>query len=156
MNANLRDVSDVHALRPIPKRGETAPHFAGRTPDGAAISLRDFYMRRNLAIVFVGNDATGAEWLFEAAAQRDAAAQEVGAIVAVVPEKMDTHGLTAVVDSGGDMRARYGLKSDDLPAIFITDRYLTVFAANRGSDAVHDLDPTKIPEWLEFISCRCT
>jgi hypothetical protein len=155
MTVNMPNNAATRRTASIPGRGDTLPSLTGLTPDGTAISLRDFYMRSNLAILFVNDDSTGAEWLSEAAEMRDAAA-EAGEIVAVVPVEMDTHGLPTIVDAGGTQRARLGLAENDLPALFITDRYLTLFAANRGVEVVDDLDPTKIPEWLEFVSCRCS
>lgn len=141
----------------MPKRGDTAPDLIGLTPSGERLALRQrFYMRRNLGILFVADDATGRRWLADAAASRDAARAEIGEIVAVVPRGMETHGLTAIVDSDGDLRTRYGLTLADLPAVFVTDRYLTVFSTNTGETQTPGLMPEDIPGWLEFIAARCT
>lgn len=140
-----------------PKRGETAPDLSGRTPDGERLSLRQaYYMRRNLGILFVADDATGSRWLAAAAAQREAARAEAGEFVAIVPPGMETHGLPAIVDPDGTLRARYGVTDTDLPAVFVTDRYLTIFSTNTGDTQTPDLMPEDIPSWLEFIAARCS
>ncbi|HMM43198.1 MAG TPA: hypothetical protein PKA95_14995 [Thermomicrobiales bacterium] len=140
-----------------PTRGQTAPDLVGATPDGERLSLRRaFYMRRNLGILFVADDATGQRWLRDAAAEREAAHAEAGEIVAIVPPGMDTHGLPAIVDPDGALRARYGLTESDLPAVFVTDRYLTIFSTNTGETATPYLMPDDIPGWLEFIAARCS
>lgn len=140
-----------------PARGQTAPDLVGQTPDGERLSVRQrFYMRRNLGILFVANDSTGQRWLRDAAAQRDAALAEAGEIVAIVPPGMDTHGLPAIVDADGELRARYGLTEADLPAVFVTDRYLTIFSTNTGETETPYLMPDDIPGWLEFIAARCS
>jgi hypothetical protein len=155
MSVNLPNDAATRNSASIPGRGDIVPSLTGLNADGHAVSLRDFYLRRNLAIVFVNDDPTGAEWLSEAANVREAAAAEIGEIFAIVPTEMDTHGLPTIIDAGGTQRARFGLGEEELPALFITDRYLTLFAANRGV-ATDDLDPTKIPEWLEFVSAQCS
>lgn len=140
-----------------PGRGQTAPNLIGTTPTGERLSLREsFYMRRNLGILFVADDETGRRWLREAAGQRSAAQAEAGEIVAIVPAGMDTHGLPALVDEDGSLRARYGLTADDLPAVFVTDRYLTIFSTNSGETTTPGLMPGDIPDWLEFIAARCS
>jgi hypothetical protein len=140
-----------------PTRGQIAPDLVGPTPRGNRLSIRQaFYMRRNLGILFVADDATGQRWLTDAVGQRDAAHAEIGEIIAIVPPGMDTHNLPAIVDADGALRARYGLAEDDLPAVFVTDRYLKIFSTNTGETETPDLMPDDIPGWLEFIAARCT
>lgn len=150
-------VKQQDAIATMPKRGETAPDLVGTTPEGKRLSLRQaFYMRRNLGIIFVAADAAGRRWLADAAAQRGAAHAEAGEIVAIVPPGMDTHGLPAIVDPDGVLLARYGLAEADLPAVFVTDRYLTIFSTNTGETQTPGLMPDDIPGWLEFIAARCS
>jgi hypothetical protein len=60
------------------------------------------------------------------------------------------------VDADGHLALRLGLESGELPALFIADRYRTVFAGNRGASGLAELAPADIPGWLEFVACRCT
>lgn len=150
-------VKQHEALAAMPERGQIAPDLVGRTPAGNSLSLRNaFYMRRNLGILFVADDATGQRWLSDAAGQREAARAEVGEIVAILPPGMDAHGLPAIVDPDGRLRARYGLTDADLPAVFVTDRYLKIFSTNTGETQTPHLMPDDIPGWLEFIAARCS
>lgn len=144
------------AIRAIPGRGQQFPDLRGETPTGRPLSTRDYYMRRNLAVLFVGADATGADWLRRADAIRAAAQAEAGEIVVIAPRGAPTGALPTIVDADGALATRVGLTAADLPALFITDRYRTIFAGNRGERAVADLTPEDIPGWLEFVACRCS
>jgi hypothetical protein len=139
-----------------PQRGDQFPDLTGQTPAGAQLSTRDYYMRRNLAVMYVANDATGAGWLRAAGAVRDAAHAEAGEIVVVAPPGMATGTLPTIVDQEQQLAGRAGLYADDLPALFIIDRYRTVFAGNRGEQGLPELTPADIPGWLEFVACRCS
>jgi hypothetical protein len=140
----------------IPARGETVPNLTGTNPAGDVWRTRDYYMRRNLAIVFVGSGDAAVEWVAEAAAQRDAAHAEAGEIVVVAPPGVETGHLPAMRDGSGELAERFGLADEDLPALFVIDRFGTLFVASHGEQAVADLHPRDIPRWLEFIACRCS
>lgn len=152
MTANVHQAS----ARPIPRRGDIAPVLRGRTAAGEAASTRDFYLRRNLAILFVGDNPDGTAWLLSASKEVEAAAAEAGQIVVVASQAVETFGLYALVDDGRELRSLYGLAAEDLPALFITDRYGVVFVATHGEDADKTLHPRDIPRWLEFVACRCS
>ena len=113
-------------------------------------------MRRNLAILVLADDATGAEWLRAAQAVRAAAHAEAGEILVIAPPGLDSGELPTIVDADGQLAQRLDLGTEDLPALFIIDRYRTVFASNRGADGLAELTPADIPGWLEFVACRCT
>ncbi len=149
---------DIKAVpqRAIPGRGERLPDLSGLTLSGGQIGTRDFYMRRNLAVMFVCAQPECADWILAAAAVRDAAHAEDGEILLIVDGPTETGGLPAIVDTDGSLAARCGLSEFDRPALFVIDRYGTIFAANRGPNAEFGLRPRDIPRWLEFISCRCS
>lgn len=131
------------------------PWLTGPTPEGATLATRSFYMRRNLALVFTGDGAVAQDWAAEAASMRPAARAEVGEIVVIAPPGVDVGITPDIVDHDDEVAARVGLSAADLPALFITDRYGTIFASNRGDNAV-DIRPSDIPGWLEFVACRCS
>ncbi len=140
----------------IPGRGDRLPDLGGVSPDGGAIATRDYYMRRNLAVIFICAQTECADWIAAAAAVRKAAQAENGEILLILDGTTDTDGLPAIVDDDGTLAARCGLGAFDRPALFIVDRYGTIFASNRGRDAESGLRPRDIPRWLEFIACRCS
>lgn len=137
------------------RRGDMVPYLRGTTPDGVPLNLRDYYMRRNLALLVVRDDAEGRAWLVEAAAVRDAVREEAGEVVAIVPPGMDVNGLPALVDDGA-LLGRLALADAPLPALLLTDRYGTLFASSSGETAEPGLRPRDIPGWHQFISCRCS
>lgn len=143
-------------VQAIPGRGDRLPDLSGVTPDGGQLSTRDYYMRRNLAVIFICAQTECADWIAAAAAVRNAAQAENGEILLVLDGTTDTEGLPAIVDDDGMLAARCGLREFDRPALFIIDRYGTIFAANRGPGAESGLRPRDIPRWLEFIACRCS
>ena len=143
-------------VQAIPGRGDRLPDLSGLTVAGGHLSTRDFYMRRNLAVIFICAQTECADWIAAAAAVRKAAQAEDGEILLVLDGTTDTDGLPAIIDADGSLRARCGLGEFDNPALFVIDRYGTIFAANRGPDAEPDLRPLDIPRWLEFIACRCS
>lgn len=139
-----------------PSRGDLLPLVSGMTAGGEPISLRDFYMRRNMAIVIVANDAPGQAWLASAAEQQDAASREAGVVVAITSPGVDAHGLRAIIDPDGHILQKLSLRPDELPVLYLIDRYGRIFATNVGASAETDLHPSAIPGWLEFIACRCS
>jgi len=144
------------AMVESPRRGTIVPSLDGHDETGARVRTRDFYMRRNLALVFVGDDDESQRWIVEAASIVEAAMAEVGHVLLVAPAGVDTRGLEVMLDSEGAHRRRYGIGCSHVPALFIVDRYGTLFAASHGLDGIADLRPTDIPRWLEFIACRCS
>lgn len=141
-------------LAAVPERGQTVPTLTGPTLEGGQLRTRDFYMRRNLAIVFLG--ASPEAWVKEASAVRELANAEAGEIILVASEEIDALDLPTLFDRDGQFAARFGLAADDLPAIFVTDRFGTLFAATHGEHGQPELSPADIPGWLEFIACRCS
>jgi hypothetical protein len=139
----------------VPGRGDQMPWLSGPTPEHETLTTRSYYMRRNLAIVFTGEGDDAQDWAAEAASIRPAAAREDGEIVVISPPGIDVGITPDIIDDDHQIAARVGLTAADLPALFITDRYGTIFAANRGSHA-EDIRPADIPGWLEFVANRCT
>lgn len=154
----------------IPSRGEQLPLFSGQTPEGAPVRLRDFYMRHNLALVFsdAPDYATTRDLLRGLAERRAAVQAEAGEVLAVIagdPERVRRFvgelslPFPVVVDSDNAIHARYGLLgADDTPraAIFLADRFGTIFEASIATDDGQIMAAGEVPGWLEFIACRCT
>lgn len=151
-----------------PKRGEQIPAFTATTPDGRTLGTRDFYMRRNLALVFThGPECAACRALLTELGRLEAAVQaEAGETLAVVPADGDAlRELAAelpfpvVADPDGAIHRRYGLLDEQgapRAAIFITDRYGVVFEPSLADDEHRMLAADEVPGWLEFIACRCS
>jgi peroxiredoxin len=162
--------SSTQATIAVPTRGDRLPLFSGQTPEGAPLRLRDFYMRRNLALVFSdAPDYAATRDLLRGLAERRAAVQaEVGEVLAVISGAADSVRqfvaalalpFPVIVDSDNAIHARYGLLAPDgMPraAIFLADRFGTIFEASVSSDEGQIMAADEVPGWLEFIACRCT
>jgi peroxiredoxin len=162
--------SSTQATIAVPTRGDRLPLFSGQTPEGAPLRLRDFYMRRNLALVF--SDApgyTGTRDLLRGLAERRAAVQaEAGEALAVISGAAEqvrplveelSLPFPVVVDPDNAIHARYGLLDpggQPRAAIFLADRFGTIFEASVATDEGQIMAAAEVPGWLEFIACRCT
>jgi peroxiredoxin len=162
--------SSTQATTAIPARGDRLPLFSGETPEGAPLRLRDFYMRRNLALVF--SDApeyAATRDLLRGLAERRAAVQaEAGEALAVIsgdPEPVRrlvadlTLPFPVIVDPDDAIHARYGLLSatgEPRAAVFLADRFGTIFEASVETDDGQIMAADDVLGWLEFIACRCT
>lgn len=152
----------------IPGRGDQIDYFTATGSDGEPIRTRDYYMRRNLALVFShGPDCAACRDLLRGLARQYAAARaedgQVIAVVAAEPAAAEAlrHDLDlpfpVVADADLAVHARFGLVEDGAPlaAIFVTDRYGTIYDAS-VADATHQMmAPEEVPGWLEFVACEC-
>lgn len=142
-------------------RGDMLPDVRGTSADGTRQRLRELhYMRANVALVILRADEQGLAWMRASEAVVDAAAAEHGRIVILSPDAVASNlplrNLPVLVDADGGSLQRLGLTSDDLPAIYVADRYGQVFAATHGANAEPDMTPADLPRWLNFIDCRCS
>jgi len=139
-----------------PQRGHLFPTLSGRSADGIRRATRDFYMRRNLAVVVLSDDMV----LNEAAVcrmvdLRERVHAEAVECFVVAPPNTDVKGLPAIVDDGA-IRTSLGVDTAGTIAIFILDRYGTIFATNDLAGPTPELSISDIPRWLEFVACRCS
>lgn len=150
--------------KPAPARGDRLPGFSGTSPAGNAIRLRDFYMRRNVALVFTHGTECAAcrQFLDELAARRPAVQAEDGEVLAVLADPSASASdlpFPVVFDHDGEIHRRYGLldaQGRPIAAVFLSDRYGVVFAS-AVADERHALMPVdEVIAWLEFIACRCS
>jgi peroxiredoxin len=162
-------ISPAEVSSAIPARGDKLPGFTGETPTGGKIRLRDFYMRRNLAVVFTdGPDYDATRDLLRGLAERRAEVQaEAGEALAVISGEPDVvHELVAtlglpfpvVVDADGAIHRRYGLvdaAGKPKAAVFLADRFGTVYEVSLASEDHPIMSAADVPGWLEFIACRC-
>ncbi len=146
-----------------PKRGERLPLFTGQTPQGGVVRLRDFYLRRNLALVFThGPDCDACrQVLHDLVTIRPAVQAEVGEILVVISgTSVDTDlPYPVLLDGENEIHQRFGLldaNGQPRAAIFLVDRYGVVFESSIATEAHSMLPVRDIPGWMEFIACRCS
>ncbi|MDI3340164.1 MAG: DNA polymerase domain-containing protein [Sphaerobacter sp.] len=92
-----------------------------------------------------------------------AAAGQVIAVVAAAPAAAEALcrelDLPFPVVADGDLavHARYGLVAGGAPraALFVTDRYGTIYDASVADAAHRMMAPDEVPGWLEFVACEC-
>ncbi len=128
------------------------------------IRLRDFYLRRNLALVFTHGPecATCRDYLTELNERRAAIQAEAAEILAVVADHdvdVAAFPFPIALDPDDEIHGRYGLIDTDgraRAAIFLVDRYGVVFEVSVANDAHEMLAASEVPGWLEFIACRCS
>lgn len=154
----------------IPRRGDRIPDFTATTADAVALRTRDYYMRRNLALIFSHEpDCTACRDVLRAAARQHAAARaEAGEVIPVVPADRaavarlrDDLNLSfpLVADEDLAVHARYGLvtsQGEPMAAILVTDRYGTVYEASVAGADHRLMAAEEIPGWLEFVVCECS
>jgi hypothetical protein len=145
--------------KPTIKRGGVIPDFTLDLAGGGSVSSRSYYMRRNLALVFVGGGNTGEwhGWLDRLAAQRERIDAENGRalIIAAGAADLESGEFPLLLDRDGAVRERFGLNASD-GAVFVTDRYGVVFHISLGTPETGLIAAEDIPGWLEFIACRCS
>ncbi|MGA7668770.1 MAG: redoxin domain-containing protein [Nitrolancea sp.] len=156
-------IESTRTIATVPARGDRLPSFTGTTPTGDPIRLRDFYLRRNLALIFTHGAECGAcrDYLTELNERRAAIHAEAAEILAVIPDDSDAapFPFPIALDAGNQIHRRYGLvDADGRPraAIFLVDRYGIVFEVSVASDEHTMLAAEEVPGWLEFIACRCS
>ena len=167
----------ITRANPTPNRGARTPgwgeqiiDFSAPTPEGAILRSREvYYLRRNLALVFVhGTEcACCRDLLRDLAAECGSVRKEDGEILAVIPGSRAAVGqlrdelqlpFPVVADEEHTIFQRYRLVTPDgttRAAIFATDRYGTVFEPSIANDAHEMLPASEVPGWLEFIACEC-
>lgn len=146
-----------------PVRGDRVPGFSGKTPAGEPISLHDFYLRRNLALVFTHDVECGScrDYLMQLTEQRSAIQAEAADVLAVIPGSAGIPDLPfpTVLDADHEIHRRFGLVDESgqpRAAIFLIDRYGIVFESSQANEKHDMLEPDEVPGWLEFIACRCS
>lgn len=152
----------------IPRRGDQIVDFTAPTADGGVLRTRDYYLRWNLALVFThGPDCAACRDLLRGLARQhgatQAAAGQVIAVVAAAPAAAEALcrelDLPFPVVADGDLavHARYGLVAGGAPraALFVTDRYGTIYDASVADAAHRMMAPDEVPGWLEFVACEC-
>jgi hypothetical protein len=105
-----------------------------------SVRVSDFRGRRNLVLVFSGDDREEAPLLV--------------ALRAAQADLQEEEAVVLIANAAGELREIYGAISPQghpLAAVFITDRYGEIFFAARGTLP----DVPAVLDWLRFINAQC-
>ncbi len=159
----------VTAKESLPTRGHLMPGFTLPSSDGKQVSLYDYRGRSNLALLFVGlGQDSGENQLLSALAKRYREITDTDSeVVVVVAEsirqaeefrcKMQ---FPFPVLADADMRIHKSVGASGAQAVlaaalYITDRFLEVFAAWRTVTGDRLPDISEVLSWLTYLDSQC-
>lgn len=154
-----------------PQRGRLMRDFTLLSTDGKAMSLYDYRGRANLVVVFAGDVGRSmrtdflaelvsryteirkhdAEVLLVAACSREQAPEQAAEIQHEIEPP-----FPVLVDKDMQIHQSVGaLVQTGASAVYVTDRFLEVFAAWRTSEGNNIPSIPEILSWLDFVSSQC-
>lgn len=161
----------VTAPTSFPTRGHLMPDFTLSSNDGRQVSLYDYRGRSNLVLLFAGRtkDSTDSPLLNALAKRYGEIAETDSGVVVVLAEpaaqaddfKRKMHFLVSVpVLCDPDMRVHHavgasGAQEVPAAALYITDRFLEVFAVWRTGIGDRLPDITDVLSWLNYLDSQC-
>lgn len=159
----------VTAAKNFPTRGHLMPDFTLSSSDGKQVSLYDYRGRSNLVLFFAGRTRDSADSpLLSALAKRDGEIAETDSEVVVVLAESVVQAdkfrrkmhfpVSALSDP--DMRVHNmvgacGAQAAPGAALYITDRFLEVFAVWRTGSGERLPDTTDVLSWLNYLDSQC-
>jgi peroxiredoxin len=160
----------VTAAKSLPARGHLMPDFTLSSSDGKQVSLYDYRGRSNLALFFAGRakDSADSPLLTALAARYGEIAATDSEVVVVLAESVaqadefrrKMHFPVSVL-SDPDMRVHNMVGACGTQAfvpgaaLYITDRFLEVFAVWRTGAGERLPDITDVLSWLNFLDSQC-
>jgi thioredoxin-dependent peroxiredoxin len=159
----------VTAAESLPTRGHLMPDFTLSSSDGKQVSLYDYRGRSNLVLFFAGRtkDSTDSPLLSALAKRCGEIAETDSEVVVVLAESVvqahefrrKMHFPVSVL-SDPDMRVHNtvgacGAQAVPGAALYITDRFLEVFAVWRTGTGDCLPDVTDVLSWLNYLDSQC-
>ena len=159
----------VTAPESLPTRGHLMPDFTLSSSDGKQVSLYDYRGRSNLVLFFGGRtkDFTDSPLLSALAKRYGDIAETDSEVVVVLAESVaqadefrrKMH-FPASVLSDPDVRVHNmvgacGAQAVPSAALYITDRFLEVFAVWRTGSGDRLPDITDVLSWLTYLDSQC-
>lgn len=151
----------------LPTKGRQLPNFELTCLRGQPIRLSDYRGRRNLVLVFTDERPATAEVL-SAMAERQAEFENEGAEIIVIaqPSRGESGHMKellklpypVLVDESGLIHRNFGASDPHgcpAAALYVTDRFLEVFAMYRTQDGQALPGAKEVFDWLEFINSQC-
>jgi peroxiredoxin len=159
----------VTAAESLPTRGHLMPDFTLSSSDGKQVSLYDYRGRSDLVLFFAGRtkDSTDSPLLSALAKRCGEIAETDSEVVVVLAESvaqadefMRMIYFPASVLSDPDMRVHKmvgasGAQAIPAAALYITDRFLEVFAVWRTGSGDRLPDITDVLSWLTYLDSQC-
>ena len=157
----------VTAAESFPTRGHLMPDFALTSSDGKQVSLYDYRGRSNVLLLFAGRTQDSADLLGALRTRYGEITDTDSEVIVVVTESIETaqefrckmHFPFPVL-SDPDMRVHksvgaVGAQAVPASALYITDRFLEVFAAWRTGTGDRLPDISDILSWLTYLESQC-
>ena len=159
----------VTAAESLPTRRHLMPDFTLSSSDGKQVSLHDYRGRSNLVPFFAGRtkDSTDSPLLSALAKRYGEIAKTDSEVVVVLTESVAQadecrrmmHFPVSVL-SDPDMRVHNmvgacGAQAVPGAALYITDRFLEVFAVWRTGSGARQPDITDVLSWLTYLDSQC-
>jgi len=159
----------VTAAESLPTRGHLMPDFTLSSSDGKQVSLYDYRGRSNLVLLFAGRtkDSTDSPLLSTLAKRYGDIAETDSEVVVVLAESVaqadefrrKIHFPVPIL-SDPDMRVHKmvgasGAQAVPAAAMYITDRFLEVFAVWRTGAGERLPDISDVLSWLTYLDSRC-
>jgi peroxiredoxin len=159
----------VTAGQSLPTRGHLIPDFTLPSSDGKQVSLYDYRGRSNLALFFVGPARDSAKnHLLSVLAERYREITDTDSeVVVVVAESIGQaeefrHKMQFpfLVLADADMHVHnsvgaFGVQAVPAAALYITDRFLEVFATWRTGAGERLPDISDVLSWLTYLDSQC-
>jgi len=159
----------VTAAESLPTRGHLMPDFMLSSSDGKQVSLYDYRGRSNLVLFFAGRtkDSTDSPLLSALAKRCGEIAETDSEVVVVLAESVAQADefrrmiyFPASVLSDPDMRVHKmvgasGAQAIPAAALYITDRFLEVYAVWRTGSGDRLPDITDVLSWLTYLDSQC-
>jgi peroxiredoxin len=150
-------------------KGQLISDFTLASTGGQKISLSDYRGRSNLVLVFAGGGAGSPDLkvLAEIAADYAHIQEEQAEVLAVMQCARETAArikqeanlpFPLLVDEDGRIHRPAGAADKyghPATAIYVTDRFLEVFAVYRAAEGQAMPNVREIVEWLSFINSQC-
>ena len=148
------------------QRGQTIPDFTLLDINGETVSSRSVYMRRNHVVALLPESAEPCwnEWLTLLSAAVHSIPDRDVACFMIFPEgwreeitDLYSNGnqVKLLIDRDRSVGNRFGHDRSE-GTLIIADRYGDIFHIASGGPKTPELDPSEIPDWIEFIACRCS
>ncbi len=147
-----------------PQRGRLMREFRLPSTDGKAVSLYDYRGRANLVVVFAGDIGRSmrTDFLAELVSRYTEIRKQDAEVLLVAAEQAAEiqHEIKlpfpVVVDEDMQIHQSVGaLVQTGASAVYVTDRFLEVFAAWRTSEGNNIPSISEILSWLDFVSSQC-
>ena len=152
-----------------PSRGHLIGDFTLPSTGGKPVSPYDYRGRSNLVLIFAGDvGQANVQAYLSGLAQRSVEIRDQSAEVLLVlacprqqAEKIrNQEKLPFLVLTDEDMQIHgvvgaIGAQGTATTAIYLTDRFLEVFAAWRTAEGNSLPDPSEVLSWLEYVNSQC-